>query len=107
MQFIGSVEYSVLVNVEQKGHLKPGRGLRQGDPLSPYLFLLCTEGLIASLEEASLTQQLQGMKIGRHCPPISNIFFADDSIFFGQATVAEATALNHCWSNMSSNLDNG
>ena len=45
-----TVSYLILVNGEPKGDTRPSRGLRQEDPLSPYLFLLCSEGLNRMLQ---------------------------------------------------------
>jgi hypothetical protein len=49
---VTTVRYSVLVNGTPCGYICPQRGLRQGDPISPYLFLLCAEGLNALLKKA-------------------------------------------------------
>ena len=52
MKCIQKVIYSILVNGEPKGRIIPTRGIRQGDPLSPYLFLLCSEGLNGLIQHA-------------------------------------------------------
>ena len=53
MECICTVQYSVLIDGVPKGYINPTRGIRQGDPLSPYVFLLCAEGLSALFQQAS------------------------------------------------------
>ena len=52
MMCISTATYSVLINGEPQGHITPTRALRQDNPLSPYLFLLCTEGFHGLLKKA-------------------------------------------------------
>ena len=60
MAGIMSTSYSVLVNGVPSGFIKPSRGIRQGDPLSPYIFLLCSEGFFALLRNAVQQRLLHG-----------------------------------------------
>lgn len=93
IEYIRSVSYSVLINGLPYGNIKPTRGLRQGDAMSPYLFLLCGEVLSQMLDYAQHTNQLQGMKLARRCPTISHLFFADAFLFFCRATLQDVTCL--------------
>ena len=68
MLCISSVSYSIIINGEACGNVIPSRGIRQGDPLSPYLFLLCAEGFSALIHKATHDNQISGMSIGRGCP---------------------------------------
>jgi len=90
MACVESATFSFLINGEPQGMVKSYRGLRQGDPISPYLFLLVTEGLIGLLRKAESTGSIQGHLVCRGAPPISHLLFAYDSIFFCKASYEQA-----------------
>ncbi|GAA0155454.1 hypothetical protein LIER_38092 [Lithospermum erythrorhizon] len=99
MFYVESVRYSLLINGDQVWYIKPSRGLRQGDPLSPYLFIMCTEGLIALLWGAISRGELNGIKLGPELQPLSHFMFADDILLLGQAIVSEAQVIRDLLSN--------
>ena len=85
MECISTVSYLILVNGEPKGEIKPSRGIRQGDPLSPYLFLLYFEGLNRLIQGAVREDKIKGFSLCRNGPRISHLFFADDTLLFCRA----------------------
>ena len=90
---VSTVSYSVLINGEPKGRIVPTRGLRQGDPTSPYLFLLCAEGLSAMLRKVENGGIPRGIVVCRQAPLVSHLLFADDYIVFGKASKEEGFRL--------------
>lgn len=92
---VSFVSYTILVNNQQIGPIYPKWGLCQGDPLSPYLFILCAEGLSSLIAQAENCGFVHGIKICKEAPTISPLLFADDSVFFCCATVAEYSMLKH------------
>ncbi|XP_060960657.1 uncharacterized protein LOC133031214 [Cannabis sativa] len=102
-------EIKLLLNGSIAGKIKP-RGLRQGDPLSPSLFILAAETLSRLLLDKEKRGQIKGIKVGRHGPTIDHLMFADDIMLFGQASTKEAKAFKEClatyceWSGQSINL---
>ena len=86
MSCITTVTYSVLINGVAQGCILPSRGLRQGDPLSPYLFLLCADGFSSLINNAIRNNMLSGVSICRGCPMVTHLFFADDSLLFCKAS---------------------
>lgn len=93
MMCISSVTYSILINGVPQEEFKPSRGIRQGDPLSPYLFLLCAEGLSALFRREENLSNISGFQITKFCPPLTHLFFADDSIIFIKAESKEIDTL--------------
>lgn len=82
MECVSSVSYSYLINGSAKGCVKPSRGIRQGDSLSPYLFILCSEVLSGLCVKAQEQGMLQGIKVARNSPSLNHLLFADDTMFF-------------------------
>ena len=82
---LSSVSYAILVNRNAKGWVKVSRGLRQGDPLSPFLFIIVAYVLSRMLLRAEERSMLEGFKVGRNRTRVSHLQFADDTIFFSNS----------------------
>lgn len=89
MECISSVSYSILINGETSPIVHPSRGIRQGGPLSPYLFLFCTEGLHSLLQHSTAAGQIRGVSICKNVPRLTYLIFVDDSLLFSRSTTSE------------------
>lgn len=74
MNCVESVSYQVLINRVPQKEFKPKKGLLQGDPLSPYLFIICAEGFSALLKREESISNIFGIRINKHCPTITHLF---------------------------------
>ncbi|GKC32259.1 putative RNA-directed DNA polymerase, eukaryota, reverse transcriptase zinc-binding domain protein [Tanacetum coccineum] len=82
--FLRNARSSVLINGSPTAEFELFRGLRQGDPLSPFLFILAMEGLHAFTSKAEEIGLFKGASFGRDSTSISHLMYADDVIFFGE-----------------------
>lgn len=72
--------------------------MRQGDPLSPYLFILCSKFLTRLLSVEEAKHELHGIKVCRAAPIISHLFYADDLMVMCRAISQDAKAIHWCFS---------
>ncbi|XP_056864144.1 uncharacterized protein LOC130511255 [Raphanus sativus] len=73
------------ISGQPRGNIVPERGLPQGDPMSPFIFILFTEALVSLLNHAESQGKITGMHVSRASPPVSHLLFTDDSLFFCKA----------------------
>uniref|UniRef100_A0A803Q1P8 Reverse transcriptase domain-containing protein n=1 Tax=Cannabis sativa TaxID=3483 RepID=A0A803Q1P8_CANSA len=80
MSCLTTATFKFNLNGQALGCVTPSRGIRQGNPIFPYLFLLCFEGLSLLLKQVEEKDCFAGIKLTRNAPKISHLLFADDSI---------------------------
>jgi hypothetical protein len=90
MKCVLSVSFSVRVNGMFSHTFKPTRGIRQGDAISPNLFLICSEGLSCMLKDIGPLYVFGGIRVSRSAPWISHLLVADDRMIFTQASTRGA-----------------
>lgn len=82
MSNLAATRLSVMVNGINYGFFQPLRGVKQGDPLSPLLFILASECFTRGLKQLIHQGKILPYKLGRNCPIVSQLSFADDLLIF-------------------------
>lgn len=77
----------VLWNGEPSEKFQPSRGIRQGHPLSPYLFVMCMERLYQTIKEVVVNDHWKPFYASQNGPKLSNLFYADDIVLFAEADI--------------------
>lgn len=80
MTCVGTASLSILLNGSPLSPIKMEKGLRQGDPLSPYLFILVSEALVCLLKKAEDLNLIEGVSIGKNKVQLKHLQFADDTL---------------------------
>lgn len=90
---LSSSEMAILMNGYPSESIKPSRGVRQGDPFSPYLFILEMEFLSLLIHYQISQHNWTPISISRHGPHISHTLFADDVFLFAEATISNTHSI--------------
>jgi hypothetical protein len=93
MSCVTSSSFVVLINGEATDYFKSGRGLRQGCPLSPYLFILIMEGLSLMFKKSISEGKITGIKVSKLIK-IVHILFVDDVLIMSKENLSEWTAIS-------------
>lgn len=103
MECVTSTSFSILINGYAHGYFFPKRGIRQGDPPSPYIFILCMEPLIRHFNmQATNPKSHVGILSSPRGYRIFNLVFADDCLLFAKATSKGAKHILHLLNLLSS-----
>ena len=95
MSCISTISTEILVNGEALEPIYPSRGIRQGDPLSPYMFILCMDYLGQLIQEKCEAKLWQPVKASQGGPTFSHMFFADDLVLFAKANATNCIAISN------------
>jgi len=86
---VRTVCYSVLINGQPHCNIVPTRGIRQGDPLCPYFFIICAETMCSMLQHSARIGDIMGVSSSHRGPIIHHLLFADDNLLFCRANLRE------------------
>ena len=93
---VSTCSMSVLWNGTPLEPFRPTQGIREGDPLSPYLFVMCMEWLVHRIDWEVSQHRWEPIPVCRHGPKILNLLFADDLVLFAEATTDQARIISQC-----------
>ncbi|XP_074283776.1 uncharacterized protein LOC141608313 [Silene latifolia] len=99
---VRTVSLQILINGTPSSRIFPQCGLRQGDPISPYLFILCMEILSLLILKAEANGEIEGIKLSRQSPAISHLLYADDSLLCLRLTTSACESLRRILNDFSS-----
>jgi hypothetical protein len=80
MTLVSTTSFSLLVNGAPTKPFYPSRGLRQGDPLSPFMFIIMMEGLSRTIKDAMEEGTIKGLRLYEECPTTTHQQFVDDTM---------------------------
>ncbi|KAL5552280.1 hypothetical protein UlMin_002456 [Ulmus minor] len=107
-----TVLMTLMINGAPFQSFKSKWGLRQGDPILPYMFILCMDVLSRLINMKAEEGLIKGFRMSRHTPPINHLFFVDDVFLLGKCSVNEAFYFKECldmfcgWFDQSFNSNN-
>ena len=101
MALVTSSSFSILVNGSPSKIFIPSRSLKQGDPLSPFLFILMMEGLGRSIKQAKVEGKIKDLQLSESGQSLTHQQFVDDTMLQGIPTVKEALAYKQILSDFS------
>lgn len=96
MSCVTSTSFQIILNGDLSDSFNAHRGIRQGDPLSPYLFVLCMEKPSHLICTAVDIGRWKPFKASISGPAVSHLFFADDLVLFSEASNSQAKVLRKC-----------
>lgn len=96
MGCVKSARLSILWDGKQSSNWDPRRGIRQGDSMSPYLFILCMERLIHIISKEVQDGNWKGIKMFRNGPILSHLFFSDNMVLFAEAELSQIDIVLEC-----------
>lgn len=96
MKCITSAKLQTLWKGEPMEAFHPSRGIRQGDPFSIYLYVICMERLAHLIDREVTLGEWKPIRTSRNGPPISNLAFVGDLLLFGEASVQQAEIMWNC-----------